>query len=294
MNKKLKTIMIAILLVGIFVSISLVVMPIKEDKYKGFLENVEQSNGISYVYGIDNPNNQIVVDQHMLSVPYSVESVVGNFDLGFMAFIDGIPQKIRQREDKSSQYIYFANIANAQIKDFIFLIDTENIDTKTSHTLWITHFINPSNSKEKFFQAFECDTPYEFKYNCIKISQLEKKYLISRYQENNLNQYNKYDNPQPLKSANIEINYSLQDKSGIFKLSDQIGQKYRITFFLNHIPIKVNRKDYLEVYLKDLSDFSYPITFINNFKQGDVLYAIAIPIETISSSNPCKSNSLIF
>lgn len=274
---------------------------------------VNDAEGINF--GFDEVDESTAMDSYVYSgekieVPYHIQAnKATGHDVGFLVFIDGVCQKYSIKDDSGEKtddkYMHRFILSDTDDKKFTFLIKP-NIGKKGDKKgIYICGIINPSfqpNSKDepsyqyygRLFQTipqqvrFEADAPIEEEHKPIYTSdgnaipdEIKNAYeaIFGFNIEESGGMQMRVD---LFKENNEEAYIEEKNNTGILHLQIYGGKtgKYRTTLFINHEPVLIDGKEYIETNYeaKTMSKCDVNID-CSKISKISTIYAITVPAD---------------
>lgn len=278
-------------------------------------ENDDDDEEDAVSFGYDETDESAAMDTYVytgdaLSVPYHLQAQKATgHDVGFLIFIDGVCQKYSVKEDTGEvteeEYMHRFTLSDTNEKKFTFLIQP-NIGKKGDKKgIYVCGIIYPG------FQP-ESKTEPSYQYYGNLFQTVPQQVRFEADSKNNEKQQAVYSSdgkeiPEEIKNtyealfgisieesggrqSNVELfkdgseEAYIEEKSEIAVLHFQMyGGKagtYRTTLFINHEPVLVDGKNYIETEYKDKTMSTYDINLdVSKIPQNSTIYAITVPAD---------------
>lgn len=294
---------------------------LKNDQYNSVIADSMQESGETdfkilhgTTYGLNFGINDMYTLKGEFIVSPSLSAKEYSTNVGLMVFIDGTPQQYYKQNHFEKAYIEPLDVMADSTAKHNLIVDAKTDNNLDDHFISVVSLLEPEFippvGTPTFGNAHKMLAPTS---NIIPkdiedVSQMENYNIL---EVNNCvftkNQIDKYglDNDDSngyitkfdlLQNDDVwERNYTITDNESDLKLlfyaytTEPIMENYRVTFFVNHIPVKFNGDyDNLDVDLEGNKITEVKI-ILKDIKPGDFIYCVGIPL--LAGETAYKSES---
>lgn len=248
-----------------------------------------------------------------LSFDADTNGNTNNIEFGYMAFIDGVPQKLSLNGGKESELVSFSQVPNLITSITLSFIPsiTKEMSGKKTLQLKLLAVFNPSYKPSGSFTGFgnahdgRAFCEYDIKVNKpLEIS--DELSLTNEYESYIINDdiADKYSIKKPDGTTSTSI-FIKDAQTGEQQLTFRDGEidanlliygndlyKYNVFVYINHERVNFNSADYLETEVKSGYLNVLHLEF-KNINERDIVYAVAVPIDAASGLMTARKSASI-
>lgn len=266
-------------------------------------------------FGYDEIDESVSMETYVytgeaLSIPFHLQAQKAtNHDIGFLIFIDGVCQKYSIKDDSGKvteeEYMHRFTLSDTNDKKFSFLIQPSNGKKGDKKGVYVCGIIYPGfQPKDKtepsyqYFGKLSQTVPQQVRFDADAKKNEKQQVAYST---------NEKEIPEEIKNtfealfgvsieesdgcqATVELYKDDRDENYIEEKSESAllhfemygGKtgKYRTTIFVNHEPVLVDGKNYIETEYKEKTMSTYDINLdVSKIPQNSTIYAITVPAD---------------
>lgn len=246
-----------------------------------------------------------------IEITFDADSSENRFDveMGYMAFIDGVPQKLSLNGGEKNELVSLSHIPDTKTRITLTLVPEVPYDAADRMLkLKIITIFNPSYRPEGEYVGFGnahsgqsfCEYDIEISTPCTNIEALSesKEYELIAITEKTKEEYKLGDSSEKkptgvyikdIKSKEQQLILNNGKAEAELMLYGKDEFTYNIFVYVNHKRVSFNYCDYLSCDVKKGFITSVPLE-IKNINAGDIIYAVAIPINADTGSMNCRKS----
>lgn len=274
-----------------------------------------QSGGLKYSNFSISADEAIEYNGGNIELSFDSSSSGNKYDveIGYMAFINGIPQKLSLNGGESSELVCISQAPDQSQTVTLSILPAvpEELSGENRLQLKLVRIFNPSFKPSGNYKSFgnahsgqafwerdiKVNSPLEVSESMTAVTKYESlpitDEISSMYKLGNLRK----DAPTAVAIKDFDSNEQPVLRNGRLKINLLMygteQYNYNVYLYLNHCRIKFNGYDYLSAKVKSgyLNVFE---TELEGLKERDFIYAVAVPVDSETGSmNTRKSDSLL-